>query len=286
MKIRRLTPVVLVLAVMTSLVVDASPAFAAAPSNDDIAGAESIGPLPYHFEEGTNDATTSADEAAVQSSCAAPHTEHGVWFTATGTPEPIGVKVDATHSDYSVGIAVFSGSPGLLTFLGCAPGGFQATTGPAGTTFYMLVFGDGGFDGDQPTSGDLVLDIRELVAPPTVTVSVDPKATVTKQGVAHVTGTATCASDDGQGTLYGTYLHLRQLWGRVFIDGNAYAFIGAPCDGLPHPWATDVVGYNGIFGSGRATAVSTSYGCGIDFCSDSGPVQSTLKLSHAKKVHT
>jgi len=272
MKIRLLTAMAVMLSVTMSVVVDASPAFAVAPGNDDIAGAQSIGPLPYHFEENTNEATTSADEAAVQSSCPVPHIDHGVWFTAGGSPDPVVVKVDATHSDYSVGIAVFSGSPGSLSFLGCVNGGFQAASGPPGTTFYMLLFGDGGWDGNQPTSGNLVLDVRLVVAPPVVTFTFDKFASVDKGDVlhlVHVSGTVTCTTEDGQGVVTGGFVILRQDFGRFTAFGSGGVDGGQPCDGVPHAWTSTVYPYvpGPSFSGGKVGTLTEIDACGTDQCS-------------------
>ena len=50
---------------LASLLPAASTASAATPDNDDAAGATVLGPAPFHLEQDTTEATTSADEAAL-----------------------------------------------------------------------------------------------------------------------------------------------------------------------------------------------------------------------------
>ncbi len=124
-----------------ALLPSAPAASAAPPSNDDISGATVLGPVPFHLEQDTTEATTSAEEAAFNAFCGAPAFEHAVWFTATAIADN-NVVADVTASDYTAGILVFTGEPGNLTPLTCQPG---IVSGPvtAGETIYLVVFGDG-----------------------------------------------------------------------------------------------------------------------------------------------
>jgi hypothetical protein len=145
--------------VVTALVMGAvgvaGPAWGAPPSNDDIGGAVVITqPLPFTFSESTVDATTSADEEALNSACGAPVLEHGVWFSATATQDQ-DIAVDVTASDYSAGILVLTGTPGDLTPINCGPGRIGGAV-TAGQTYFLLIFGDGV---TTPTSGNLVVTV-------------------------------------------------------------------------------------------------------------------------------
>src|SRR5262245_40697622 len=75
-------------------------AYAAPPTNDEPAGATLLGPVPFHVEQDTTEATTSSEEAALNDFCGAPAFEHAVWFKATPTVEA-DVVVDVTASSYS-----------------------------------------------------------------------------------------------------------------------------------------------------------------------------------------
>ncbi len=251
----------------------ARPAFAAVPANDNIANAVVITePLPFNYTESTVDATTSADETALNSFCGAPTLEHGVWFTATPTADGF-LAADVTQSDYSAGIVVLSGTPGNLTPLNCASG---IVAGPvqAGVTYYLLIFGDGL---TTQTSGNLVLQVRQAAPPPTTTVTVNKTGSVDKSGNAHISGTATCTSVDGSGKLLDVSGSLRQTVGRFFIDGFFDTFLGVPCDGTVNQWQAVVTGTNGKFAGGKAANITMSLGCTEGGCTQS-QVETTIQL--------
>src|SRR3954447_4093609 len=122
--------------VMSAVAVGGS-ASAAPPANDDIGGAVVITePLPFTSAQSTLEATTSADETALQSFCGSPAFEHAVWFTATPTQDET-VAVDVSASDYGAGILVLTGTPGNFTPVNCGP---THIAGPAtgGQTYYVV----------------------------------------------------------------------------------------------------------------------------------------------------
>jgi len=266
-----------VLVLVAGLLSVAHPAYAAVPANDDPGGAVAITSLPFTFSESTVDATTSADEAALQPICGAPTVEHGVWFTVTPT-EDVSAIADVTQSDYSAGIMVFNGSPSSSTFLACGPG---TLSGPveAGATYYLLVFGDGL---TPQTSGNLVLQVRETPPPPTVTATVAKVGTVDKSGAAHISGTITCSSTDNSGNVSDVFGSLRQTVGRIFIDGTFDAVIDAPCDGTVTAWQAVVVGTNGKFSGGKAANITTAFGCNDNGCNQAY-LETTIQLRHRHK---
>src|SRR3954465_7979457 len=99
-------------ALVMSVVAVGGSASAAPPANDDIGGAVVITePLPFSSTQSTVDATTSADETALQSFCGSPAFEHAVWFTATPAQDEV-VAVDVSGTDYGAGVLVLTGSPG------------------------------------------------------------------------------------------------------------------------------------------------------------------------------
>ena len=253
----------------------ASSAFAAVPGNDDPAGAVVVATVPSTFTQDTTEATTSADEIAFNSFCGAPAIEHGVWYQATPTIDE-SIAVDVTASDYGVGVLVLSGSPGSFTPLLCGPG---RVSGPvtAGQTYYLLLFGDGT---TSATSGNLVVQFSQAVPPPTIALTLDPRGTVDKQGNATISGTVTCTSTDGSGTLFDIFVSARQTVGRTFVDGSGDQFIGSPCDGTPVPWQAYVVGETGKFAGGKAATVSIAFGC-TDSCSNAF-TEATVQLSKGK----
>jgi hypothetical protein len=247
----------------------------AQPANDDPGGAVAITAVPSTITQNTSDATTSADETALNAFCGAPTLAQGVWYQFTPTVSE-DVAADVTGSDYSAGILVLTGSPGNFTPTGlCGPG---RVSGPAtaGQTYYLLIFGDGG---TTATSGNLVLNVSQAIPAPTITLTVDPRGTVDKTGSANISGTVTCTSTDGSGTLVDVFGSLRQTVGRIFVDGFFDEFVFSSCDGTPVNWTAFVFGSNGKFAGGKAATVAIGFGC-TDSCSE-GFAQATIQLSKA-----
>jgi hypothetical protein len=253
------------------------PASGVAPGNDEITGATVLGPAPFHVEQSTVEATTSADEAAWNDFCGAPALEQGVWFTATPTVDAH-ITVEVTASDFSAGILVLTGEPGSLTPVFCSPG---VVSGPvtAGQTIYLLVFGDG--LNEQKTSGNLVLDTYLTPPPPAIAVTIDPRGTVDKEGVAHVSGTVSCSSDDPTGVLFDVTGTLRQRVGRGFVEGSINALQLTACDGVTRAWNADVIG-DGTFAGGRTATAVVGFGCDTFSCGE-GYAESVVKLSRRAK---
>ena len=259
-----------------ALLPTASTASAAPPVNDDIGGATVLGPVPFHLEQDTTEATTSAEEAAFNDFCGAPAFEHAVWFTATAVADA-NVVADVTASDYSAGILVLSGEPGDLLPLVCQPG---VVSGPvtAGETIFLVVFGDGLTD---ETSGQLVLDTYLAPDPPSIDVTIDPRGTVDKAGVVHVSGTVSCTSDDPEGILFDVSGQLQQRVGRGFVDGFFFSEQLTPCDGVTRLWSAEAFG-DGKFAGGKSASVTFAFGCDTFSCGE-GFVEATIQLSRNGK---
>lgn len=251
------------------LFVMVGPAAAAVP-NDTVAGATSVSVGDTVNQDTTGSDTTDATETALNANCGAPTVEHGVWFTIAGADDYVGF--DVSTSDYSAGVMLFSGAPTPEGLLNCGPGQIIEFLN-AGETYNVLVFGDGG---STATSGNLTLVVRAAVAPPDLTLTVNRGGTVNKQGVARITGTASCTSTDGSGILFDIFGTVSQRIGRVIISGFFDAFVDAPCDGSIIQWEAFVQADNGLFAGGKAATVAISEGC-TDFCSDAF-VEATVQL--------
>ncbi len=262
---------------LAALLPTASTASAAPPDNDDISGATVLGPVPFHLEQDTTEATTSAEEAAFNDFCGAPAFEHAVWFSATAVADN-NVVADVTGSDYSAGILVLAGEPGNLTPLICQPG---TVSGPvvAGETIYLVVFGDGV---SEATSGHLVLDTYLAPPPPSVEVTINPRGTVSKAGLVQVSGTVSCASDDPEGILFDVSGIISQRVGRGFVDGFFGSEQFTPCDGVTRPWSAEAFAEAGKFAGGKAATVTFAFGCDTFSCGE-GFVEATIQLSRNGK---
>ncbi|HET6166308.1 MAG TPA: hypothetical protein VFE07_05730, partial [Marmoricola sp.] len=238
----------------------AAPAFAAAPSNDEVGGAEALS-LGEHVSLDTTGATTTADDATLNDACGAPATDASVWYTFTAADDG-GVVLDASSSDYSAGFMVFEGAPSPDSLINCGPLTIGLGTS-AGTTYTVMVFDDQQ-DENGTSGGDLELDVNAAPPPPTVDMTVDPKATVDKSGTAWVTGSYTCTNGDNieiDGELH-------QSVGRVTINGYGGLFDEGTCDGSPHAFSMGISGENGKFAGGRAASIVFSYACGSFDCAD------------------
>ena len=246
--------------VIAATIVGGGTVEAAPPLNDDPSGALVLS-VPSTIVQDTTEATTSAEEAALNDFCGAPTLENGVWFIATAT-ESGPRAIDVTGSDYSAGILVAEGSPGSLAPLLCGPGVVSGFV-EAGTTYYVMVFGDGG---TPATSGTLVVETFIPPPPPVIDVTVDPVASVDRSGVARLTGAVTCTSDDPEAFLFIVEGELSQRVGRFTIRGSFFTELFIPCDGQTVSWEGLVAGENGTFAGGRAAAVTYAVGCGSFEC--------------------
>jgi len=255
--------------------VTVAPAWAAAPANDEVAGAVAVS-LGDHITLDTTEATTTAADAALNtdSDCGAPATDASVWYSYTAAADG-GVVLDASSSDYSAGFMLFEGTPTADSFLGCGPqtAGFGTT---AGTTYTVMVFDDG-LDENPANGGNLVLDVNEAPPPPTVDVTVDPRAKVDKAGTAWVTGSYTCT--DGDFIELDGELH--QNVGRLTINGFGFIFDEGTCDGAPHTFTMPITGENGKFAGGKAASIVFSFACGAFECAD-GYAEQRIQLTKGR----
>jgi hypothetical protein len=243
-----------------TVAMSATPSWAAAPSNDELGGAVAVS-LGDHITQDTTEATTTTADDQLNSGCGAPATDASVWYTFTAADDG-GAVLDASSSDYSAGFMVFEGTPTAESLLTCGPQtvGFVAT---AGTTYTMMVFDDEQ-DGNPANGGNLVLDVTAAPPPPTVDVTVDPKAKVDKTGTAWVTGSYTCTDADSI-ELDG---ELHQSVGRVTVNGFGFLFDEGTCDGTARSFTMPITGENGKFAGGKAASIVFSFACGVLECAD------------------
>ena len=254
-----------------------APAALASAGNDTAATATAVA-IPSTTPEDTTVAdTTDATETALNNdNCGAPVVEHGVWFTITPSADTF-VALDVSGSDYSAGVMLFSGVPADATFMDCGPGTIiDGLTN--GQTYSALAFGDGL---TLPTSGNLVFEVREAIAPPDISLQLNKSGTVDRFGTVHLWGTATCTSSDGSGQVFEVFGDVTQRVGRILIRGFFDTGVFITCDGTAQRWDAYFTGDNGIFAGGKAATVAIGFGC-TDLCSE-GFTQAVVQLKRSGK---
>src|SRR6266542_2977404 len=93
--------------VLVAVILAASPALAAPPSNDTFSGAKVI-TVPFSETLDTTEATTDSDDGEANADCGAPATEASVWYSLTASSDGA-VLVDVSDSNYSAGLFVVTG---------------------------------------------------------------------------------------------------------------------------------------------------------------------------------
>lgn len=257
---------------VATLLLSASAALAAPPSNDTFTGAK---PVIVGDSEvlDTTEATTDSDDAQLNMSCGAPATDASVWYALNGSDAT--VVVDVSQSSYSAGVLVGVGSQGNLQTIACGPG-TVAFFAAAGTTYYVLAIDDQ-FDGGG-NGGSLSISFNE-VQTPTVDITVNRFGEVNAQtGVATVSGTYTCTGGD----FIDVFIDARQNVGRFSILGFGFLFDSGTCDEAPHIWSADIFPQNGKFAGGKTMTVTFASSCGPFVCA-TGYVERTVQLRGARK---
>lgn len=246
-----------------------------APSitNDTIASASEV-LVPKKVTLDTTTAATEPIDAQLNGACGAPAVLGSVWFTFTSTGgEGAGVVLDGSASNYDLGLMVFEGEPSTSSLVACGPlQSAVATT--AGTQYYVMAFtaSDTGAVG-----GTLVLDIQAAPEPPTMEVTVEPRATAFLDGSVRLTGTYAC-SNALYTELFGV---VTQRVGRLKISGEFYVS-DLVCDGQSQPWEAYATSFNGYFAGGKAANLTMAYACGWLECADATS-EHTIQLSRAKR---
>jgi Family of unknown function (DUF6299) len=266
MSIRRLLlSVVLAMALVpaTTLAAQAAP-----PTNDTVAGATVITSLPTTITQDTTEATTDETDALVNSACGAPFTNASVWFVLTAS-ESGGVVATMEGSDYSGGFIVTEGPPATGNLVACGPTSVAFPVS-AGATYYVVAFSD-----TEANGGTLVVTFDATPPPPSVTLDVDDRAQVDRNGSVVLSGTYTCADADFA-DVFGT---VTQRVGRVFISGSFG--LSLLCDGSPQTWQAETVGQTGLFAGGKAATVSFAFACNVVTCTEY-TFEDTVKLSKGR----
>ncbi len=258
MKVSRRLAAVLA-AALTMLTISGAPASAAPPGNDVYGGAVVVASLPFSASLDTSEATTDADDVAINV-CGAPAMDASVWYSLTSATDDA-YLADVTASSYSAGVFVATGGPGSFEVLACGPGG-AAWQASAGETYSILVIDDQSDGGGNGGAMELTIDVAP--PPPELDVTVNSTASFdSKTGSALLSGTIRCGADAQFAFLEA---QLTQRVGRLLIRG--FGGTDVTCDGTTRPWTIEVVGDNGLFKGGKSASATFAAACGIAFCSE------------------
>jgi hypothetical protein len=250
-------------------VLTAVPASAAPPSNDVITGATAITALPFAETVDTTEATTDAEDAAVNTNCGAPATNGSVWYTLTAGESPAYV-VDVSQSDFAAGVIVATGTPGNLSIVTCGPQtvGFEAVVGE---TYYLMAFSDT----PEVPGGQLSIAVRESGPAPKVSMTVKDTGKANKNGTATISGTYTCIGEADLVVVQGT-LQQEQA-NEVQVRGN-FDVPDLKCGGT-FDWSIEVAPESGAFKRGLAATVALTAGCNALGCN----VYETLEVINLRR---
>ena len=275
-RVRLFAALVCVSTVLGGLATAGTAAASAPPGNDTFGFAKVVPSLPFSQTVDTTGATAGPADAQLNASnpeCTNPFgatLNKSVWYKFTaGSQGALGV--DASASDYSVGVVIATGTAGALTAVTCG-GGRAATTTDAGTTYYINAF-----DLFGNTGGTLNIDF--VVPPPAPTLNVTASGgSVDKSGAASVRFTYTCTNASNAD---GIVFSLTQTVGRVSISGSGFFFDFVNCDGAPHTFSVSVVASNGKFAGGKAALDADFEACGQLQCTVVPEIFQTIQLNRS-----
>ena len=201
----------------------------------------------------TTEATTNAQDAALNEDCGAPFTNASVWYKYSPTAN-LAVVLDMTASDYSGGLLVFEGTPTAESLVTCGEGAVELSA-RAGKTYYVMALSD-----TEVNGGNLVLSLMRRPPPPQVHVRLAKRGKVFRGGAARIRGTYFCKRGS-DATLYGTLL---QRAGRLKIRSEFGKEVR--CNGRRHRWSARLVSDTATYARGRARARVTIDACGLFDC--------------------
>jgi hypothetical protein len=248
----------------------ATPAIAAAPTNDDITGAVAISAVPYTTTTDTNEATVGLED----SSCGAAT----VWYVFT-PPTDGSYDLTTIGSDYDTTLAVWEGEPGNLTYLACSDDAFGVQSAlrldlTAGTTYYLEAGTCcGGEVGQIGPGGSLTVNVS--AAGPVFQISgftIDRATLTAEPSVVVLHGTITCSANGGV-DISGT---LRQRQGLNIVLSGFYA--STTCSTSPTTWTATADAVNRVWLTKQATVSASLYGCDIYSCDDHQITAQTMRI--------
>jgi hypothetical protein len=158
----------------------------AAPANDDFDNATTIGALPFADTLSIVEATVAVDDQLNEENCFSTIGGNTVWYQFTPA-EDMRLSAYVTRTRFDAQIFIYTGTRGNLTFVRCSDGlpGVVVFDALGGTTYHFMV-GTDEFD----TPGTLIFNLETSLE---VSVTIDPIATLTRDGLATFSGAVECS---------------------------------------------------------------------------------------------
>jgi hypothetical protein len=246
---------------------------AAAPANDEIGAAASIGSLPFTDTLDTIEASSAADDPDCSGNGPT------VWYTFAPSSD-IELELNTFSSTYDTTISVYTGSPGVLTQIACnddAIGVLQSQLvfdATGGETYFIMA---GAFN--SGSGGNLTLTLRPAPPPPPapeVRLSIDRRGFVDPDGLASISGSVTC----NQPLVVSLSGSLTQTFAKRFtIQGSGSQAVF--CTPPSVPWKLTAFAFNnGPFTPGRAQVTVDGSTCNSVTCAfDQKSADLTLRRS-------
>jgi hypothetical protein len=230
----------------------ASPAYAVAPTNDDITGATTITGIPFTDTVDTTEATAGEGDSCGNAT---------VWYTFT--PDTSGSYAFTTFgSDYDTTLGLYEGTVGSLTLLACNDDaiGLQSAIGAtldAGVTYYIeagTCCGAGNV-GQVGPGGTLVFNADFAPDALEVEVAINGAEVGDVPGTVIITGTVVC-NEAAWADVYG------EITQRQGLDlARAGFYTGVPCSSTPTTWTVTSDAGSRIWLPARAEINVTAYAC-------------------------
>jgi hypothetical protein len=235
------------LAVLAASLYATTPAYAAAPSNDDFDSATVATALPFSDTTSTVEATQAPDDP----SCGG---GGSVWYAFTPSADTW-VEANTNGSDFDTMLGAYTGQRGALAPVGCNDDsryGFASAVdflATAGTTYHFMV------DGFFGQTGTVVFNLVVVPAPLTsVTVQAASTGTVNRQGLVTVHGTITC-DQAGQ-----AYIQVRAVQSNRRFTSAGDGYTESACGPTATGWSATVKDYDGpSFVPGKVTLTYFAY---------------------------
>lgn len=234
----------------------ANVAWAAAPTNDDIAAATVVNALPFRDYVNTGEATSEATDIGCGVAT--------VWYEFTPAEDRF-VEITTQLSDFNTTLALASGEPGALILEQCNDDVEYDLTSQilaqltAGVTYYISA---GTVAQDWP-AGNLIFTLQDVPDAPTqVTITVDRFGSVSQADLVTVSGTISC----DQSAVADISLFVRQRFNGHFAHGDGGAELW--CGPAPSRWSVQLAVSSDPFVPGPVRAHGTARGINLNGSAD------------------